>query len=40
MKKVLSVYDEPKVFGGLRRMLRGRHREWDMDFVECGSAAL
>ncbi len=40
MKKILFVYDEPKVFGGLRRMLRGLRREWDMDSVECDSAAL
>ena len=38
--KVLFVDDEPNVLLGLRRMLHGMRREWDMRFVESGEAAL
>jgi HD-like signal output (HDOD) protein len=40
MKRILFVDDEPKVLDGLRRMLRGLHREWDMAFVEGAREAL
>jgi len=40
MKKILFVDDEPNVLDGLRRMLRGLRREWDMEFVESGPEAL
>lgn len=40
MKRILFVDDEPKVLGGLCRMLRGLRREWDMVFVESGPEAM
>ena len=40
MKKVLFVDDEPKILGGLERMLRGQRREWEMTFVDSAQAAL
>lgn len=40
MKKILFVDDERCVLDGLRRMLRGHRREWDMAFLESGEAAL
>ncbi len=39
-KRILFVDDEPNVLSGLRRMLRGMRREWDMVFVENGAQAL
>ncbi len=38
--RVLFVDDEPEILGGLRRMLRSRRHEWDMQFVESGEEAL
>ncbi len=40
MHKLLFVDDEPLVLQGLRRSLRGMAQEWNMTFVESGSAAL
>jgi HD-like signal output (HDOD) protein len=40
MKRILFVDDEPNVLEGLRRMLRTQRGEWEMTFVESGSAAL
>jgi HD-like signal output (HDOD) protein len=40
MKRVLFVDDEPMVLDGLRRMLHGMGREWEMEFVSSGEAAL
>jgi len=40
MRKILFVDDEPKVLHGLRRMLHGMRREWDMSFAESGQEAL
>jgi len=40
MRRVLFVDDEPKILGGLRRMLRSLRREWEMEFVESGPQAL
>jgi HD-like signal output (HDOD) protein/CheY-like chemotaxis protein len=37
---VLFVDDEPRILGGLRRMLRSRRDRWDMSFVDNGEAAL
>jgi HD-like signal output (HDOD) protein/CheY-like chemotaxis protein len=39
-KRILFVDDEPLVLAGLRRMLHGMRKEWDMEFVESGDAAL
>ncbi len=39
-KRVLFVDDESKVLSGLRRMLSRHRRQWEMKFVESGSAAL
>lgn len=39
-RSVLFVDDEPQVLSGLRRMLAPRRREWDLEFVESGAAAL
>ncbi|RLB26100.1 MAG: two-component system response regulator [Deltaproteobacteria bacterium] len=39
-KKILFVDDEPNVLNGLRRMLRGMRKEWDMHFAEGGEQAL
>ncbi len=39
-KRILFVDDEPNVLSGLKRMLRGMRREWDMVFVESGPEAL
>lgn len=36
----MFVDDEPRILQGLRRMLRGHAKEWDMTFVEGGPAAL
>lgn len=40
MPSILFVDDEPNVLAGLRRMLHGRRRQWEMSFCECGDAAL
>ncbi|MBC7982907.1 MAG: HDOD domain-containing protein, partial [Candidatus Obscuribacterales bacterium] len=40
MKLILFVDDEPETLAALRAMLRPRHREWQMEFVESGAAAL
>lgn len=39
-KRILFVDDEPLVLAGLRRMLHGMRKEWEMVFVESGDAAL
>lgn len=39
-KKILFVDDEPSILQGLKRMLRGLRKEWDMSFAEGGEAAL
>ncbi len=38
--RVLFVDDEPNILNGLRRILRGQRKEWDMSFVESGQLAL
>nr|WP_321512894.1 response regulator [uncultured Pseudodesulfovibrio sp.] len=38
--RIIFVDDEPNVLAGLKRMLRKKHKEWDMHFVESGSGAL
>lgn len=38
--RVLFVDDEAKVLAGLRRMLHCLRKEWEMEFVESGRAAL
>lgn len=40
MKRVLFVDDEPRVLGGLRRMLRSRLGAWRMEFAGSGREAL
>lgn len=40
MTRVLFVDDEPNVLQGLRRMLRGKGREWTMGFANGGPEAL
>ena len=37
---ILFVDDEPRVLGGLRRLLRTQRDRWEMVFVEGGVAAL
>ena len=37
---ILFVDDEPRILGGLRRMLRGHRERWDMSFAEGAEAAL
>ena len=37
---VLFVDDEPRILGGLRRMLRSHRDRWDISFAEGGEAAL
>ena len=39
-KSVLFVDDEINVLDGLRRMLRGKREEWDMEFAASGEDAL
>jgi len=39
-KKILFVDDEPNILQGLKRMLRGMRREWEMTFAEGGRKAL
>ncbi|MFI7600089.1 response regulator [Actinoplanes sp. NPDC049681] len=38
--RVLFVDDEPRILDGLRRSLRGRRGEWDMEFAVGGAQAL
>jgi CheY-like chemotaxis protein len=38
--RVLFVDDEPRVLDGLRRSLRGKRAEWDMEFVTSGQDAI
>lgn len=38
--RVIFVDDEPNVLAAIRRMLRSKHNEWDMDFAESGDKAL
>ena len=40
MKRILFVDDEPKILGGLRRMLRSLRNEWEMEFAHSGPEAL
>ena len=40
MQRILFVDDEPKLLGGLRRMLRGLRDEWTFEFAESGAEAL
>lgn len=40
MTRILFVDDEPRILDGLRRMLRGKRGEWDMNFVDNGPEAL
>ena len=39
-RSVMFVDDEPNVLDGIRRMLRGKREEWDMEFVSSGEEAL
>lgn len=38
--KILFVDDEPRVLQGLKRMLRGTRRDWDVGFAQSGQEAL
>lgn len=38
--RILFVDDEPNVLAALKRMLRSKHKEWDMHFVDNGADAL
>ena len=40
MKRILFVDDETNVLDGIRRMLRGQRKRWDMEFAVGGEAAL
>ena len=40
MKRILFTDDEPRILDGLRRMLRGQRREWEMVFALEGRAAV
>jgi HD-like signal output (HDOD) protein/CheY-like chemotaxis protein len=40
MQRILFVDDEPKVLDGLKRMLHGMRREWEMVFATSGQEAL
>ncbi|HAA03471.1 MAG TPA: two-component system response regulator, partial [Syntrophobacteraceae bacterium] len=40
MRRILFVDDEPKVLEGLKRMLHGMRREWEMAFANGGMEAL
>jgi HD-like signal output (HDOD) protein len=40
MRRVLFVDDDRDVLDGLRRMLHGQRRQWEMSFVGSGEAAL
>lgn len=37
---ILFVDDEPNILGGLKRMLRPLHTQWEMEFVNNGAEAL
>ena len=39
-KQILFVDDEPKILAGLRRMLHGFRREWEMEFAQSAFEAL
>lgn len=39
-KRILFVDDEPQILQGLRRMLHGQAREWDLHFASGGAEAL
>lgn len=38
--RVIFVDDEPNVLGSIRRLLRSKHKEWEIAFVESGADAL
>lgn len=38
--RVLFVDDEPNILSGIRRMMRSKRKEWDMDFVGSGAEAI
>ena len=38
--RVLFVDDEPNILSGIRRMMRSKRNEWDMDFVGSGAEAI
>lgn len=38
--RILFVDDEPNILDGLRRMLRRKQREWELEFADSGSKAL
>jgi CheY-like chemotaxis protein len=40
MKRILFVDDESRILDGLRRMLHAERKQWDMEFVLGGEAAL
>ena len=40
MRRILFVDDEPNVIEGLKRMLHGMRREWEMAFATSGQEAL
>ena len=40
MKRILFVDDEANILQGLKRMLRGQRKEWEMSFAESGKQAL
>ena len=40
VRRVMFVDDEPNLLAGLRRMLRFKHDEWEMEFAEGGEPAL
>jgi HD-like signal output (HDOD) protein/ActR/RegA family two-component response regulator len=40
MQRILFVDDEPKVLDGLKRMLHGMRREWEMAFATSGQEVL
>ncbi|MEV4702943.1 response regulator [Actinoplanes sp. NPDC049316] len=40
LPRILFVDDEPRILDGLRRSLRARRYDWDMDFATSGAQAL
>ena len=40
MKRILFVDDESRVLDGLRRMMYGARKRWEMEFALGGEAAL
>ncbi|MGB9197369.1 MAG: response regulator [Terriglobales bacterium] len=40
MKRILFVDDEPRILEGIRRMLYGERKQWEMEFAIGGAAAL